>query len=186
MPFTLLAVLLASMLLGGCRASSPVTFFEWGVKDTFTDKSVKEIERHSQPLPSQRLPLSQFRWPVDGKIVGIFDLTRIPRNAGLDIAVTAGAPIRASASGRVVYQGSELASYGKLLLIEHREEYVSVYSSADRYVVKKGDSVEVGQIIGYCSSSRAGQNIFHFEIRRSSKPLNPETVLPKRGKYNSF
>ena len=182
MAYILLGVLLASILLGGCRPSSPVTFFQWDVRDTFTSRSGKEIERISRPMLSPPQPLSRFRWPVDGKIVKSFDLTRTPKNAGLDIAVTDSAPIRAIASGRVVYQGTELASYGNLLLIEHREEYVSVYSYADRYVVKKGDSVEVGQIIGYCSSSRKEPNIFHFEIRQSSKPLNPETVLPKREK----
>lgn len=124
----------------------------------------------------------RFDWPVSGKIVSSFGsgsdgLT----NEGINIAVPAGTPVKAAASGTVRYAGNELRGYGNLVLIEHAGGYVTAYAHNQALTVKRGDKVARGEVI-----ARSGQtgNVkspqLHFEIRKGTKSIDPKKMLVSR------
>ncbi|MEO6749368.1 MAG: peptidoglycan DD-metalloendopeptidase family protein [Casimicrobiaceae bacterium] len=117
-----------------------------------------------------------WMWPAKGRIIGAFSETANLK--GIDIAGTAGTPVVASAAGKVVYAGSGLRGYGKLVIIKHNDTYLSAYAHNRAIVVKEGDTVARGQKIAEMGNSDADQVKLHFEIRRLGKPMDPAKFLP--------
>lgn len=114
-------------------------------------------------------------WPVQGKIVAGFSEAS---NKGLDIAGKLGDPVIASAPGRVVYSGSGLRGYGKLVIIKHNKTYLSAYAHNKEILVKEGQSVVKGQKIAEVGSTDSDTPKLHFEIRKLGKPVDPAKYLP--------
>jgi lipoprotein NlpD len=117
-----------------------------------------------------------WTWPAKGKVVAGFSETANLK--GIDIAGTAGEAVRASAPGRVVYAGSGLRGYGKLIIIKHNGTYLSAYAHNREILVKEGQQVTRGQKIAEMGNSDADQVKLHFEIRRHGKPIDPAKFLP--------
>lgn len=117
-----------------------------------------------------------WMWPAKGKIVASFSDTANLK--GIDIAGSAGTPIVASAAGKVVYAGSGLRGYGKLVIIKHNDTYLSAYAHNRAIVVKEGEMVTRGQKIAEMGNTDADQVKLHFEIRRLGKPVDPVKFLP--------
>jgi lipoprotein NlpD len=140
--------------------------------------------RPEAPLPGPR-PEAQsdddekvdWSWPVSGRIVAKFV---DPANKGVDISAKLGDPVLASAPGRVVYSGSGLRGYGKLIIIKHNATYLSAYAHNNQILVKEGQSVAKGQKIGEVGATDADAPKLHFEIRRLGKPVDPLKFLPER------
>lgn len=118
-------------------------------------------------------------WPTAGKVVSQFSSTANLK--GIGIAGKLGQPVVASAAGRVVYSGSGLRGYGKLIIIKHNATYLSVYAHNSVLLVKEGDTVAKGQKIAEMGDSDAKQVELHFEIRRYGQPVDPLKLLPGRG-----
>lgn len=118
----------------------------------------------------------EWAWPAKGKIVSGFSETANLK--GIDIAGTAGEPVRASAPGRVVYAGNGLRGYGKLIIIKHNNAYLSAYAHNSEILVKEGQQVTRGQKIAEMGNTDADQVKLHFEIRRHGKPMDPTKFLP--------
>jgi lipoprotein NlpD len=114
-------------------------------------------------------------WPVKGKVIAGFADTQ--NGKGVDIAGKAGQPVFASASGKVVYSGSGLRGYGKLIIIKHNKTYLSAYAHNSQILVKEGQAVSKGQKIAEMGDSDADRVKLHFEIRRLGKPVDPTKYL---------
>jgi lipoprotein NlpD len=117
-----------------------------------------------------------WQWPAKGRVVAGFSDTANLK--GIDIAGTPGEPVYASAPGRVVYAGSGLRGYGKLVIIKHNKTYLSAYAHNREILVKEGQQVARGQKIAEMGNSDADQVKLHFEIRRLGKPMDPARYLP--------
>jgi lipoprotein NlpD len=115
-------------------------------------------------------------WPAKGKIVGTFSETANLK--GIDIAGTAGQPVLASAAGTVVYAGTGLRGYGKLIIVKHNKTYLSAYAHNREILVKEGEKVTRGQKIAEMGNTDASEVKLHFEIRRQGKPMDPVRYLP--------
>ena len=119
-----------------------------------------------------------WEWPANGKLGYAFG--QGSNQKGIAIDGRMGEAVMASAPGKVVYSGSGLRGYGKLVIIKHNASYLSVYAHNSQILVKEGQSVAKGQKIaemGNTDSSRVG---LHFEIRRLGKPVDPMQYLPGR------
>ena len=116
-------------------------------------------------------------WPVKGKVVGTFSDNG---NKGVDIAGKAGDPVVAAGDGKVVYSGTGLRGYGKLVIIKHNAKYLSAYAHNQNILVKEGQSVTKGQKIAEMGNTDADQVKLHFEVRRQGKPVDPLKYLPQR------
>ena len=121
----------------------------------------------------------KWRWPTQGKVSSTFSI-RDPGRRGIDIVGRKGQPIKASASGRVVYRGNGLRGYGNLIIIKHNETYFSAYAHTDNVVVKENEKVKLGQKLADMGNTGSEKIKLHFEIRRNGKPVNPLRYLPKR------
>lgn len=117
-----------------------------------------------------------WHWPVQGKILRSGSLTS---KKGVDIAGRLGQDIKAAAQGDVVYSGSGLLGYGRLIIIKHNETFLSAYAHNSELLVKEGDSVSTGQVIARMGTNSSGQAQLHFEIRKNGKSVNPLTLLPR-------
>ncbi len=118
-----------------------------------------------------------WSWPVKGKLLRSFYATG---NKGIDIAGRIGQKIKAARSGIVVYSGSGLAGYGKLLIIKHNYLYLSAYAHNRRLLVKEGQKVKKGQYIAEMGVGVNAKPSLHFEIRKNGKPVNPVNYLSKK------
>jgi lipoprotein NlpD len=120
-----------------------------------------------------------WAWPARGALLQPFD--QGPNPKGIAIGGEVGQPVLASAAGRVVYSGSGLRGYGKLVIIKHDATYLSVYAHNRELRVKEGERVAAGQAIAEMGSFDAERPGLHFEIRRLGKPVDPLQYLPARG-----
>ena len=118
----------------------------------------------------------EWSMPTQGKLIGEF--SESANRKGIDIAGKRGQPIIASAPGKVVYSGSGLRGYGKLIIIKHNKTYLSAYAHNDQILVKEGQAITRGQKIAEMGNTDADQVKLHFEVRRFGKPVDPAKYLP--------
>ncbi|GGY69330.1 peptidoglycan-binding protein LysM [Cellvibrio zantedeschiae] len=137
--------------------------------------AVSRLSSNSDNLQSS----PKWQWPVPGKPIALFQGDS-GLNKGIDLSGKLGEPVLAAASGRVVYAGSGLSGYGKLLIIKHNETFLSAYAHNDEISVKEGDLVKAGQRIADMGSSGTDRVKLHFEIRSEGSPVDPLKYLPKR------
>jgi lipoprotein NlpD len=131
-----------------------------------------------RPAESSASPAAiSWSWPTPGTLIERFSDT----NRGIDIAGKPGQPILATADGRVVYSGSAIRGYGRMLIVKHNDQYVSVYAHASELLVKEGQAVTRGQRIAEMGSTDADRVKLHFEIRRMGRPIDPLRYLPAEG-----
>ena len=118
-----------------------------------------------------------LKWtrPTGGKTVSVFGRGG---NKGIDIEGAFEQPVRAAAPGRVVYAGSGLIGYGKLVIVKHSNRLLSAYAHNEKLHVGEGDEVEGGQHIADMGRSAKGRVMLHFEIRRDGKPVDPLRYIP--------
>ena len=130
------------------------------------------------PVPPPQAGVTEdWRWPAKGALTGRFGEGG---SKGIDIVGERNTPVVAAAPGRVVYSGSGLRGYGRLLIIKHPGEFLSAYAHNQDMLVKEGDTVRAGQIIALMGDSDADRIKLHFEIRQYGRPLDPLKYLPER------
>jgi lipoprotein NlpD len=117
----------------------------------------------------------EWAMPTQGKLIVRF--SESANRKGVDIAGKLGQPVLASAPGKVVYSGSGLRGYGKLIIIKHNKTFLSAYAHNDKILVKEGQSVTRGQKIAMMGNTDADQVKLHFEVRRYGKPVDPAKYL---------
>ncbi len=121
----------------------------------------------------------RWRWPVQGPVLARWKAGD-PLRKGIKIGGRAGAPVRAAEAGKVVYSGSGLIGYGRLIIIKHNDNYLSAYGHNRKLLVEQGQLVTRGQKIAEMGRANDGRAMLHFEIRRNGKPVDPLRLLPRR------
>jgi lipoprotein NlpD len=115
-----------------------------------------------------------WAWPTQGKVVAGFNEAS---NKGIDIAGATGQAVNAASSGKVIYSGSDLRGYGKLVIVKHNKTYLSVYAHNSKIVAKEGQTVASGQKIAEMGNTDSNSVKLHFEIRRLGKSVDPARYL---------
>lgn len=119
--------------------------------------------------------VATWSWPTRGQVVRKFSGTV---HKGIDIDGEAGDRVNATAPGRVVYAGSGIVGYGRLVIVKHNEDFLSAYGHNQRLLVGEGDTVAAGEQIAEKGSSGTNSVKLHFEIRRQGTPVDPLKLLP--------
>ena len=119
---------------------------------------------------------SSLQWPVRGEIITQFNGSS---SKGIDIAGSAGTPVKAAAPGRVSYVGEGIRGYGKLILINHTGGMLTAYAHNSQISVREGQQVSAGQTIATMGSSGTDRVKLHFEVRVNNRAVNPMDYLPK-------
>jgi murein hydrolase activator len=124
-------------------------------------------------------------WPARGKVVGFFGRQKHPKfdtlisRKGIDIQSRLGDPIRAVHEGKVVY-ADWFRGFGLLVILEHGDEFYSLYANAARLSISVGDTVKRQQIIGEIGDTGlTGDPNLYFEIRKGDEPVNPLAWLER-------
>ncbi len=145
------------------------------------DNKVARIE--VAPVPESTAILSlqnnakiEWMWPAPGKLIEGFSKD----SKGVRISGQSGQAVLASAAGEVVYSGSGLRGYGKLIIIKHNNTFLSAYAYNSLLLVKEGDRVAKGQKIAEMGNTDTDTVKLHFEIREQGKPVDPLRYLPSR------
>jgi lipoprotein NlpD len=158
-----------------------------GQKLPYSDKALAQLGGEADPKPAAEPAVApvpapapaegdkvEWAWPARGKVVATFT----DANKGIDIAGTKGEAVLAAAAGRVVYSGSGLRGYGKLVILKHNETWLSAYAHNERLLVGEGDVVKKGQKIAEMGASDTDAVKLHFEIRKLGSPVDPLKQLP--------
>lgn len=156
-----------------------------GGRQPYSDEVWASIQpRPSMPSAAPSTPSAAastqetvWLWPVNGTLIETYDEAT---NKGVDIAGKPGDPVVASAAGTVMYSGSGLRGYGKLIIIKHDANYLTAYAHNQELLVKEGESVAKGQKIAELGSTDADRPKLHFEIRKQGRPVDPMKYLPAR------
>ena len=127
----------------------------------------------------------QLDWPVDGKIVGSFGPERHPRfgtqtlNNGIDIAAALNTPVHSVARGRVDFTSDDFAAFGQVIVVNHGDGFYTLYGHLAEILVKQGQEVQPGQVIGRVGDSGTSLKgtVLHFEVRKGGTALDPEDWL---------
>jgi murein DD-endopeptidase MepM/ murein hydrolase activator NlpD len=120
---------------------------------------------------------SGFIWPASGAVTSPFGWRWGRMHEGIDIGASYGSPIRAAASGTVIYCGWE-SGYGNLVAIDHGGGIATAYGHQSSIAVSCGQQVSQGQVIGYVGSTghSTGPHL-HFEVRVNGNPVDPMGYL---------
>ncbi len=119
-----------------------------------------------------------FIWPAKGEIVRAFGASG---SKGIDIAGKAGQPVKAAAAGKVVYAGSGLRSYGRMIIVRHSNDYLTAYAYNDKLLVHEGDAVKQGATIADMGTGPSGSPVLHFEVRKAGAAVDPVPLLGSGG-----
>jgi len=116
-------------------------------------------------------------WPVSGPVTSGFGWRWGRMHEGIDIAAPTGAPIRATASGTVIYAGW-MDGYGQLVVVDHGGGVATAYAHMSSIAAGTGQGVSQGQVIGYvgCTGNCFGSHL-HFEVRVNGAAVDPLRYL---------
>ena len=118
--------------------------------------------------------------PVQGRITAKYgekSSVRSSVHTGLDIAAPGGTPIKAAASGTVVFSGRK-GSFGKMLVISHGNGVQTYYAHCSKLLANVGDKVSQGEVIANVGSTgNSTGNHLHFEVRVNGQSYNPQKYV---------
>jgi murein DD-endopeptidase MepM/ murein hydrolase activator NlpD len=132
------------------------------------------------PVPGETAPgpvsSSGFVWPVNGPVVSPFGMRWGRMHEGVDIAVPAGTPIHAAASGTIAL-ASVYGGYGNYTCVDHGGGLATCYAHQSSFAVTSG-SVSQGEVLGYvgCTGHCFGDHL-HFEVRVNGAAVDPMGYL---------
>ncbi len=151
---------------------------------------IKELEaRKSKETASLGFAKQKGRlsWPVSGKITSSFGRQKHAKfdtyifKKGVEIGSFEGDNIKAVYKGTVVYAGW-FRGYGQLIILDHGDNYFSLYAHAERLLVTVGERVKNKQIIGEIGDTGLSNgDDLYFEIRHGTNPIDPILWLKNRG-----
>ena len=118
--------------------------------------------------------------PVQGRITAKYgekSSVRSSVHTGLDIAAPGGTPIKAAASGTVVFSGRK-GSFGKMLVISHGNGVQTYYAHCSKLLANVGDKVSQGEVIANVGSTgNSTGNHLHLEVRVNGQSYNPQKYV---------
>lgn len=118
----------------------------------------------------------KLRWPVRGKITSKFGHLRSRGKLkwhGVFIQSQQGKAVHAISSGRVVFS-DWLRGYGLLLILDHGDNYLTLYGHNQTLLKQTGDWVEPGEVISLVGNTGGQEKMgLYFEMRHKNKPVNP-------------
>ena len=131
------------------------------------------------PVSGGAVGYGTFIWPANKHYLSGFDYSPSTNHWGLDIAGNEGEAVYATDAGVVVYAGWNNYGYGNMIMVDHGNNFQSLYAHLTGYNVGCGQSVGQGELIGAIGTTgRSSGPHLHFEIRAISSFVNPWDVLP--------
>lgn len=157
------------------------------LKDLNTEVRLEEVSQQELLQTFRKnqrlLAATPSIWPTEGWVASPFGPRRSPFTGrkdfhkGIDVANRIGTPIYSTANGRVSFTGSG-GGYGINLMINHGSGVITRYAHLNRYVVKKGQKVKRGELVGYMGNTgRSTGPHLHYEVKLNGVALNPKKFI---------
>lgn len=106
-----------------------------------------------------------------------FDGESAELHPGIDFRGAKGDPVHVTADGNVVFTGRK-GGYGNCIIVQHKNDFQTLYGHLSHIDVKEGQSVKTGDVIGKVGSTgRSTGTHLHYEVRKNGKPINPVKFL---------
>ena len=133
----------------------------------------------AEPVPTVA---PRFDWPLQGAVLSGYGPKAGGRfNDGINLKAAVGDPVHAAADGVVAYAGDAVAGFGNLVLIKHRDGWVSAYGHNSVLLVARGDRVQRGAAIAKAGATGAvDAPQLHFELRHGRIAIDPAKLLPRQ------
>ncbi len=160
---------LASLHADKEALGSVITQLTTDVQPTFAGDTNKPIRDYQKLLP----------WPVQGKVIHQFGDTYEADTTwqGILIAAPTGTPVHAVYSGQVVY-ADWLRGLGLIMIVNHGNDYLSLYAHNQSLYKNVGDSVAANEMIAQVGKSGSvAQSGLYFEMRFKGEVQNPSAWL---------
>ncbi|MCP2500518.1 MAG: peptidoglycan DD-metalloendopeptidase family protein [Deltaproteobacteria bacterium] len=121
--------------------------------------------------------------PLAGKVVTrfgrqhdtTFDVTI--ENRGVEIEAPSGASVKSVGQGEVAFAGA-VSGFGNVLIVQHGGGLFSVYGRLESFLVKQGEAVKKGTVVGRLPGSPSGKSVLYLELRAGGTAIDPTSVIP--------
>lgn len=150
---------------------------------TLEDEKKRLQKRFSDKFSKER---GRLGWPNDGEVVALFGRQKHPKfdtfiyRKGIEIEPSKGQEVKTVYDGVVIY-ANWFRGYGMVIIVDHGENYYSIYAHLSKLLVSVGDAVGRNRTIGEVGETGLSQgNRLYFEIRHQGEPMDPLTWLQKR------
>jgi murein DD-endopeptidase MepM/ murein hydrolase activator NlpD len=171
-------VLVLVSVVSAC-AVRPIQSSRRGLLDGEEPRSIARrmasVEVGTRTLGNVTLP-GKWQWPLkEVEISSTYGERGGKFHQGVDLRARIGTPVMAAAAGEVVYVGSKIRGYGRMVVLKHENGFYTVYAHHSKNLVKLGNRVEQGQVIAH--SGKSGRSFgahLHFELRRGAQSIDPE------------
>ena len=144
------------------------------IREVYSKKSIKKSKKLSDLKAKNQ---KKWEWPTDGKLS--YPFNQAADKKGIEILGLEGQEIRSTLNGKVIYVGEDLAGYGKLTIIKHENDILSVYGHQQSILVTEGQAVQAGESIGTMGGTGTDVVKLLFEIRKDGESIDPITLLKK-------
>ena len=160
---------------------------------TNLDEKMKNLSARPNAKAQQDFAASQpfrtykglLKMPVKGKIVSLFGKFKNTQynvsnfRSGIEIQTERGEPIQAVYAGKILY-ADWFKGYGNMIIIDHGDNYYTVYAHIEETFKTAGDLVEIGEVMATVgdTGSITGSKLY-FEVRHHGKPLDPMQWLER-------
>jgi lipoprotein NlpD len=124
--------------------------------------------------------VKKLQWPLKGQILRTFsEQARTGAGKGIEIAARSGSIVTAAEAGKVIYSGDGVNGYGYLVILQHENDFYTIYGFNKKNLVKQGDYVSRGERVALSGTPPAGgSSRLHFEVRKGKQAVNPILYLP--------
>ena len=142
------------------------------IREVYSKKSIKKSIKLSELKAKNQ---KKWEWPTNGELTSPF--SEAADKKGIEILGLEGQEIRSTLNGKVIYVGEDLAGYGKLTIIKHENDILSVYGHQQSILVTEGQAVQAGETIGTMGATGTDIVKLLFEIRKDGKSIDPMNFL---------
>ncbi|HEX8043600.1 murein hydrolase activator EnvC family protein [Candidatus Deferrimicrobium sp.] len=142
------------------------------------------MARESPEAPRRFASLSGgLSAPLSGKVVTrfgrqhdtTFDVTI--ENRGVEIEAPSGASVKSIGKGEVAFAGA-VSGFGNVLIVQHGGGLFSVYGRLETFLVKQGETVKKGTVVGNLPGSPTGKSVLYLELRAGGTAIDPSSAIP--------
>ncbi len=148
------------------------------------DGSLQQDELiHKADRYIKTISLLPFGRPVKGRVTSSYGKRRDPLNKksafhpGVDLRGKRGEEVKCTADG-VVKKAFKNGGYGKFVMIDHGNGYTTSFAHMQKYLVRRGDRVKRGQVIGLVGNTgRSTGPHLHYEVALDGKTINPYNFM---------
>jgi len=121
--------------------------------------------------------------PLRGKVVTRFGRQHDPtfdvtiENRGVEIEAPSGASVKSVGKGEVAFAGA-VSGFGNVLIVKHGGGLFSVYGRMETFLVKQGEAVRKGAVVGRLPESPSGKSVLYLELRAGGTAVDPASAMP--------